>query len=187
MSQGDTPTAKVAVWTFLIPDQAMAYPVLTSRDSKMRIQHRIYFTLPPPDDHPDNRLLGDLSLSLHLLRQAPRSPTLIPSSPVTTFSHGIPGKLSYPSRRPPKPSRHLGPPNCPPCPHGELRGRAPAPRRFPRSAVCLVDSGHQHLPLTGIAELEPGDIPRLPRTPFLHAYLSLLYNVILTSGRRPPC
>lgn len=67
-SQGDRPTTKVAVWTCLVSDRDMAYPLRMGDESWMRFKNRIiYSTLPLPDDHSDNRLVGELSLSLHAL------------------------------------------------------------------------------------------------------------------------
>lgn len=63
--RSDTPTAKVAVWAFLVLDRAVACPVLLDRDSWMCFKHRIRVTLSPPEDHPDTGLLSELSLNPH--------------------------------------------------------------------------------------------------------------------------
>lgn len=65
LSKGDILTAKAAVWVIFVPDQPMAHPVLTGRDSRMHFKDRTYVALPPPDDNADKHLLGELALSLN--------------------------------------------------------------------------------------------------------------------------
>ena len=55
------PTASLAVWTYILPSEAMQHAVLLGRDSWMRFSERSYRTLPPRPS--DNRVLGNLTLS----------------------------------------------------------------------------------------------------------------------------
>ena len=57
----DQPTTSRAVWTYIVPSEAMQHAVLLGRDIWMRFRERSYRTLPPRPS--DNRVLGDLALS----------------------------------------------------------------------------------------------------------------------------
>ena len=54
------PSASLAVWMYLVPDETMRCPILFGRDSWMRFHSRSYQTLPPT---PDGRVLGELTLA----------------------------------------------------------------------------------------------------------------------------
>ena len=56
----DQPTASPAVWTYIVPSEAMQHAVLLGRDSWMRFSERSYRTLTPRPS--DNRILGILTL-----------------------------------------------------------------------------------------------------------------------------
>lgn len=56
--RGDAPTAKVTVWAFLVSNRAMTHSGLMDRDSWMPFRHCIYVTLSPPNEYPENCLLG---------------------------------------------------------------------------------------------------------------------------------
>ena len=56
-----SPFASLAVWMYIVPDEAMRCPLLLGRDSWMRFHSRSYQTLSP---QPDGRIFGELALSL---------------------------------------------------------------------------------------------------------------------------
>ena len=54
------PSASLAVWMHLVPDETMCCPILLGRDSWMRFHSRSYKTL---TSTPDGRVLGELTLT----------------------------------------------------------------------------------------------------------------------------
>ena len=54
------PSASIAIWMYLVPDETMRCPILPGRDSWMRFHSRSYQTLPST---PDGRVLGELILA----------------------------------------------------------------------------------------------------------------------------
>ena len=54
----DTPSASLAVWMYLVPNETMRRPILLGRDSWMRFHSRSYQTLPPTSD---GRVLGEFT------------------------------------------------------------------------------------------------------------------------------
>ena len=55
-----TPSASLAVWMYLVPNETMRCPILLGRDSWMRLHSRSYRTLPPASD---GRVFGELTLA----------------------------------------------------------------------------------------------------------------------------
>ena len=62
----DTPSASLAVWIYIVPNEAMRCPFLLGRDSWTHFHSRSYQTLAPASD---GRLFGKLTLS-HTLGDA---------------------------------------------------------------------------------------------------------------------
>ena len=56
-----TPSASLAVWMYIVPNETMRCSLLLGRDSWMRFHSRSYHTLSP---QPDGRIFGELTLSL---------------------------------------------------------------------------------------------------------------------------
>ena len=56
-----SPSASLAVWMYIVPNETMRCPLLLGRDSWMRFHSRSYQTLSP---QPDGRIFGELTLSL---------------------------------------------------------------------------------------------------------------------------
>ena len=54
------PSASLAVWMYLVPNETMRCPILLGRDSWMRFHSRSYQTLPST---PGGRVLGELTLT----------------------------------------------------------------------------------------------------------------------------
>ena len=55
-----TPSAPLAVWMYIVPNETTRCPLLLGRDSWMRFHSRSYQTLSP---QPDGRIFGELTLS----------------------------------------------------------------------------------------------------------------------------
>ena len=60
-NHNSTPSASLAVWMYIVPNETMRCPLLVGRDSWMRFRSRSYQTLSP---HPDGHVFGELTLSL---------------------------------------------------------------------------------------------------------------------------
>ena len=60
-NHNDTPSASLAVWMYIVPNETIRGPLLLGRDSWMRFHSRSYQTLSP---QPDSRVFGELTLSL---------------------------------------------------------------------------------------------------------------------------
>ena len=56
-----SPSASLAVWMYIVPNETMRCPLLVGRDSWMHFHSRSYQTLSP---QPDGRILGELTFSL---------------------------------------------------------------------------------------------------------------------------
>ena len=56
-----SPSASLAVWMYIVPNETMRCPLLLGRDSWMRFHSRSYQTLSP---QADGRIFGELTLSL---------------------------------------------------------------------------------------------------------------------------
>ena len=137
----------------------MSHAALLGRDSWMLFKHRIYQTLPRANDHPDTRLMGELSLHLHPPHPGASAYLPDPSASGENFHLRYTGTLgislsSEPQSLPVTLVRRNGSP--------ALTGHyliEVSPRiGLPDSTVLFVSDGHQHLPITGTAELDPGDL-----------------------------
>ena len=60
-NHNDTPSASLAVWMYIVPNETMRCPLLLGRDGWMLHHSRSYQTLSP---QPDGRIFGELTLSL---------------------------------------------------------------------------------------------------------------------------
>ena len=91
----DQPTASPAVWTYIVPSEAMQHAVLLGRDSWMRFSERSYRTFPPRPS--DNRVLGNLTLSHQHSSGAVASPLIFwPQQVVmTSFTQAIEASRSH--------------------------------------------------------------------------------------------
>ena len=167
-----TPSASLAVWTHIVPNETMRCPLLLGRDSWMRFHSRFYQTLSP---QPDGRVFGELTLSLcddnlgsaaayirnHEVSNAAYllvydgqgvslndSPQLIPVNLVRL--DGSPSLTGHymvdllPVHDDSNPSEHF------------------------------VSSGRQSIPWTGHQELEPGDVLGTASSPLLRVPLKAL-------------
>ena len=61
VNHNGTPSASLAVWMYIVPNQTMRCPLLFVRDSWIRFHSRSYQTLSP---QPDGRVFGELTLLL---------------------------------------------------------------------------------------------------------------------------
>lgn len=69
---GDTPTAKAAVWTYLVLDRTMAHPVLMDRDIRTPLKHSIHATLPPRTITPTSACSASSLQTSNPLHSAPK-------------------------------------------------------------------------------------------------------------------
>ena len=167
-----SPSASLAVWMYIVPDETMRCLLLLGRDSWMRFQYRPYQTLSP---QPDGRIFGELTPSLcddnlgsaaayirnrespdavyHLVYDGlgislADSPQLIPVNLVRLDgSPALTGHYMvdlHPAHDDSDPSE-----------------------RF-------VSSGRQLIPLTGYQDLEPGDVLGTASSPLLRVPLEAL-------------
>ena len=73
----DTPSASLAVWIYIVPNETMGCPLLLGRDSWMRFHSRSYQTLAPTHD---GRIFGELTIShilITLTTALPRTSTAV--------------------------------------------------------------------------------------------------------------
>ena len=61
LNHNGSPSASLAVWMYIVPNETMRCPLLLGRDSWMRFHSRSYQTLSP---QPDGRIFGELTLSI---------------------------------------------------------------------------------------------------------------------------
>ena len=165
-----SPSASLAVWMYIVPNETMRCPLLLGRDSWMRFLSHSYQTLSP---QPDGRIFGALTLSLcdenlgsvaaylrnreysdavyHLVYEGVSltdSPQLIPVNLVRL--DGSPALTG-----------HYVVDLLPAHDHSNPSER-------------FVSSGRQLIPLTGYQDLEPGDILGTASSPLLRVPLETL-------------
>ena len=166
------PSASLAVWMYIVPNETMRCPLLLGRDSWMRFHSHSYQTLSP---QPDCRIFGELTLSLyddnldsaaayirnheashaayHLVYDGlgvslTDSPQLIPVNLVRLDGfRALTGHYMV----------DLLP----------AHDDSNSPKRF-------VSSGRQLSPLTGYQDLEPGDVLGTASSPLLRVPLEAL-------------
>ena len=169
----DTPSASLAVWMYIVPNKIMRCPLLLGRDSWIRFHTRSYQTLVPTND---GHIFGELTLS-------------------HTFSNAHNSAAAYiHSCETPDATHHL-------IYDGQGMTLTTAPQLVPVNLVRLdgspaltihymvdtatthdgqgafehfVASGRQTIPLTGLRDLEPGDILGTASHPLLRVPLETL-------------
>ena len=163
-----SPSASLAVWMYIVPNETMRCPLLIGRDSWMRFHSRSYQTLSP---QPDGRIFGELTLSLcddNLDRAAAYIRDRESSDAVYHLVYdGLGVSLTD--------SPQLNPVNLvrldssPTLTGHYMVDLLPAHDNSDPSGR-FVSSGRQLIPLTGYRDLEPGDVlgtasSPLPRVP----------------------
>ena len=148
----DQPTASPAVWTYIIPSEAMQHAVLLGRGSWMGFNERSYRTLPPRPS--DNRVLVNLTLS-HQHSSGAVAFASVFSDPTGGYHLLYAGDQGISlTRVPVSLVRSNGAP--------ALAGSYLVDMLHGATDFSvdenLVESGLQQIPLVGTAELEPGDL-----------------------------
>ena len=167
-----SPSASLAVWIYIVPNETMRCPLLLGRDSWMRFHFRSYQTLSP---QPDGRVFGELTLSIgddHLGSAAAYMRDHASSNNVYHLVYdGLGVSLTdTPQLIPVNLVRRDGLPalnghymvDLPPAP-----GSSDPSERF-------VSSGRQLIPLTGYQDLERGDVLDTASSPLLRVPLEAL-------------
>ena len=169
----DTPSASLAVWMYIVPNKTMQCSLLLGRDSWMRFHTRSYQTLAPTHD---GRIFGELTLSHTFYNAHKSAAAYIHSCETLDSTH----HLTY---------------------DGTGMTLTTAPQLVPVNLVRLdgspaltchymvdiatahdgqgpfehfVASGRQTIPLTGLRDLEPGDILGTASHPLLRVPLETL-------------
>ena len=169
----DTPSASLAVWICIVPNETMRCPLLLGRDSWMRFHSRSYQTLTPT---PDGRLFGELTLS-HTFGDACNG------AAVYVHSHGAPDTAYHLVYDGPGVSLNTTPQLVPvhlirldgsPALTGHYMVNMITTHDYEDPSEHFVGSGRQTIPLTGYRDLEPGDISGTASAPLLRVPLEAL-------------
>ena len=168
-----TPSASLAVWMYIVPNETMRCSLLPGRDNSwMRFYSRSYQTLSP---QPDGRTFGELTLSL--CDDNPGSAaTYIRNHEVSDAAC----HLVYAGRDVSlTDSRQLIPVNLVrldgfPALTGHYMVNLLPVHDDSNPSERFVSSGRQSIPLTGYQELEPGDVLGTASSPLLRVPLEAL-------------
>ena len=167
-----SPSASLAVWMYIVPNETMRCPLLLGRDSWMRFHSRSYQTLSP---QPDGRIFGELTLSIGdnnlgsaavYIRDRASSDNvyhLVYDGLGVSFTdspHLVPVNLVRRDGSPALTGHHAV--DLPPAPNS-----SDPSKRF-------VSSGRQLIPLTGYQDLEHGDVLGTASSPLLRVPLEAL-------------
>ena len=167
-----TPSASLAIWMYVVPNETMRCPLLPGRDSCMRFHSRSYQTLSP---QPGGRIFGELTLSLcddnlgnaaAYIRNRETSNAayhLVYDSLVVSLTDSpqlIPVNLVRFDGSPAL-SGHYMVDLLPVHDDSNLSGR-------------FVPSGRELIPLTGYQDLEPGDALGTASSPLIRVPLEAL-------------
>ena len=169
----NTPSASLAVWMYIVPNKTMRCPLLLGRDSWMRFHTRSYQTLAPTHD---GRIFGELTLS-HTFSNAHNSPAAyIHSCETLDAAHHLiyDGQgmtlTTAPQLVPVNPVRFDGSPAL----TGQYMVDTATTHDGQGPFEYFVASGGQTIPLTGLRDLEPGDISGTASHPLLRVPLEIL-------------
>ena len=177
------PTCSLAVWASVVPPSVMQHAVLLGRDSWMRFNTRWYRALPPGPL--DNRVLGELTLSYHATAgEAAQAVDPAPSKgPFHLRYDGTTGVIL--SDKPQLLAVNLVRSNGSPALTGHyLVDIVPQPNIRSRKKH-FVASGQQVLPLTDVADLEPGNLVGVADAPRLRIPLGALQHPMMAAGPHP--
>ena len=159
------PTCSLAVWAYVVPPSVMQHAVLLGRDSWMRFNTRSYRALPPRPH--DSRVFGELTLSHHS-KTGVSAHAIDPIAEVGGFHLLYEGTVGVTlSDEPQLLEVNLVRSNGSPALTGHyLVDMLPQPS-FLSTQEHFVASGRQLLPITGVADLEPGDLVGVAHAPLL--------------------
>ena len=169
----DTPSASLAVWIYIVPNETMRCPLLRGRDSWMCFHSRSYQTLTPTLD---GRLFGELTLS-HTFGDACNS------AAAYVHSHGATDTAYHLVYDGPGVSLNIAPQLVPvhlirldgsPALTGHCMVNMITTHGYQDPLEHFVGSGRQTIPLAGYRYLEPGDILGTALAPILRVPLEAL-------------
>ena len=177
---GDRPSASLAVWAHIVPSNTMQYPILLGRDSFMRFNTRTYRSLPP---HPlDNHVYGEFTLSHH---DPSGAVAYVPdhSAPADQFHLRYAGDAGRCLTSDPQYVEvNLVRANGLPALTGDylvdlLPDVAPEELFVDPDRQLFVSHGRQFLPLSGAAELEPGQLLGTASAPLMRVPVNFLQRL----------
>ena len=167
------PSASLAVWMYLVPDETMRCPILLGRDSWMRFHSRSYQTLPPT---PDGRVLGELTLA-HICDNSGggASAYILNCDDLEVAYHLIyEGTDMSLDTTPQLTPVNLVRRDSSPALTGHCMVDLLPLSDSSETTECFVSSGRQNIPLSGCQELKPGDILGTASSPLLRVPLESL-------------
>ena len=169
----DTPSASLAVWMYIVPNKTMRCPLLLGRDNWMRFYTRSYQTLAPTHD---GRIFGELTLLRTFCNAHNSAAAYIHSCEIPDAVHHLiydgPGMTltTAPQLVPVNLVRLHGSPAL----TGHYMVDIATTHDDQNPFEHFVASGRQTIPLTGLRDLEPGDILGTASHPLLRVPLETL-------------
>ena len=167
-----SPSASLAVWMYIIPNETMRCPLLLGRDSWMRFHSRSYQTLSPQTD---GRIFGELTLSLCDDDLGSAAAYIRNHESSDAVYHLVYDGLGISLTDSPQ----LIPVNLirldgSPALTGHYMVDFPSTRDESDPSERFVSSGRQLIPWTGYQDLEPGDVLGTASSPLLQVPLETL-------------
>ena len=177
------PTCSLAMWACVIPPSDMQHAVLLGRDSWMRFNTRSYRALPPRPH--DIRFFGELTLSHHATAGV-SAYAIDPTAQDGGFHLLFDGTVGVTlSDEPQLLEVDLVRSNGSPALTGHyLVDILPQPGILSMQEN-FVASGRQVLPLTGVADLDPGDLVGVAHAPRLRVPLGALQHATYAAEPHP--
>ena len=167
-----SPSASLAVWMYIVPNETMRCPLLLGRDSWMRFHSRSYQTLSP---QPDSRIFGELTLSLCDDNLVSAAAYIHDRESSDAVYHLVYDGLGVSLTDSPKliPVNLVRLDGSPALTGHYMVDLLPA-HDDSNPSERFVSSGRQFIPLTGYQYLEPGDVLGTASSPLLRVPLKAL-------------
>ena len=167
-----SPSASLAVWMYIVPNETMRCPLLLGRDSWMRFHSRSYQTLSP---QPDGRIFDELTLSIGDNNLGSAAAYIRDRASSDAVYHLVYDGLGVsltdsPQLIPVNLVRRDGSPSL----TGHYMVDLPPAPNSSDPSEQFVYSGRQLIPLTGYQDLEPGDVLGAASSPLLRVPLEAL-------------
>ena len=167
-----SPSASLAVWMYIVPNETMGCPLLLGRDSWMRFHSRSYQTLSP---QPDGRIFGELALSVGDDNLGSAAAYIRDRTSSDAVYHLVYDGLGVsltdsPQLIPVNLVRRDGSPAL----TNHYMVDLPPAHNSSDPSERFVSSGRQLIPLTGYQDLEPGDVLGTASSPLLRVPLEAL-------------
>ena len=167
-----SPSASLAVWMYMVPNETMRCPLPLGRDSWMRFHYRSYQTISP---QPDGRIFGELTLSIGYDNLGSAAAYIRDRASSDAVYHlvydGLGVSLNdFPQLIPVNLVRRDGSPAL----TGHYMIDLPPTPDSSDPSERFVSSGRQLIPLTGYHDLEPGDVLGTASSPLFRVPLEAL-------------